>query len=145
MQAFDVAVSDKESVSEFIRVLDNSTASHLAGSKPNPYGDLERFPVKVEAIEPLITWPDLIKLDVEGHETKVLLATEREHWLRTDALVEVENKGNAAAIYQHFTALGVKLFSQKTNWQPVRNIDDMPESYHDGTLFVTCRSEMPWL
>lgn len=145
VQAVNAAVSSKEGEMEFIRVLGNTTASHLAGSKPNPYGDLERFPVKVEAIKPLITWADLIKLDVEGHEKEVLLATNREHWLTTDALVEVENEDNAASIYSHFTALGLQLFSQKTNWQLVRDVEDMPTSYREGTLFVTSKGEMPWL
>jgi len=144
VQAFNTAVSSKAGEMEFVRVLGNTTASHLAGSKTNSYGDLERFPVKVEAIEPLITWPDLIKLDVEGHEKEILLTTNRDHWLDTDALVEVENKSNAISIYEYFTTLRVKLFSQKTNWQLVRDVDDMPNSYHEGTLFVTCKSEMPW-
>ena len=144
VEPFNAAVSSKTGVMEFVRVLGNTTASHLAGSKPNPYGDLERFPVKVEAIEPLITWADLIKLDVEGHEKEVLLATNRDHWLDTDALVEVENEGNAASIYRHFTGLGVQLFSQKTNWQLVRDVDDMPTTYREGTIFLTCKSEMPW-
>ena len=144
VEPFNAAVSSKAGVMEFVRMLGNTTASHLAGSKPNPYGDLERFPVKVEAIEPLITWADLIKLDVEGHEKEVLLATNRDHWLDTDALVEVENEGNAASIYRHFTGLGVQLFSQKTNWQLVRDVDDMPTTYREGTIFLTCKSEMPW-
>jgi FkbM family methyltransferase len=144
VQAFNTAVSSQAGEMEFVRVLDNTTGSHLAGSKPNPYGELERFPVKVEAFEPLINWADLIKLDIEGHEKIVLLSTKREHWLKTDALVEIENAGNAAAVYEHFNTVGVKLFSQKTNWRLVRNIDDMPTSYHEGTLFVTCKSKMPW-
>ena len=144
VQAFNKAVSREAGEMEFVRVLGNTTGSHLAGSKPNPYGDLERFPVKVEAFEPLINWADLIKLDVEGHEKVVLLSTELKHWVKTDALVEIENAGNATDIYEHFSILGVKLFSQKTNWQQVRSLDDMPTSYHDGTLFVTCRDEMPW-
>jgi FkbM family methyltransferase len=144
VQAFNAAVSSRAGELEFVRVLGNLTASHLAGSKPNPYGDLERFPVRVEAIEPLISWADLIKLDVEGHEKEVLLATNREQWLSTDALVEIENESNAASVYEHFTTLGVRLFSQKTNWQLVRDVDDMPTSYRQGTLFITCKSEMPW-
>jgi len=144
VQAVNAAVSSKAGAMEFVRVLGNTTGSHLAGSKSNPYGDLERFPVKVEAIEPLITWADLIKLDAEGHEKEILLATKRDHWLSTDALIEVENKSNAAAIFEHFAALGVQLFSQKTNWQPVRNVGDVPTGYREGTLFATCKSEMPW-
>ena len=145
VQPFNAAVSSQAGEMEFVRVLGNTTASHLAGSKPNPYGDLEKFPVKVEAFEPLIVWADLIKLDVEGHEKVVLLSTKRDQWLKTDALVEIENKDNATAVYEHLTAMGVNLFSQKTGWRQVRNLDDMPTSYHEGTLFVTCKKEMPWL
>jgi FkbM family methyltransferase len=144
VQPVNAAVSSQAGEMEFVRVLGNTTASHLAGSKPNAYGDLEKFPVKVEAFEPLIAWADLVKLDIEGHEKTVLLSTGREHWLKTDALVEIENAGNAAAVYKHFNTLGVNLFSQKTNWQQVRDMDDMPTSYHEGTLFVTCKNEMPW-
>lgn len=144
VQAFNAAVSSNAGVMEFVRVLGNTTGSHLAGSKPHPYGDLERFPVKVEAIAPLIDWADLIKLDAEGHEKEILLSTNRDHWLNTDALVEVENENNAALLYKHFTALGVRLFSQKTNWGLVRDVGDMPAGYREGTLFVTCKSEMPW-
>ncbi len=144
VRAFNAAVSSKAGEMEFVRVLGNTTASHLAGSKANPYGDLERFAVKVEGIEPLVTWADLIKIDVEGHEKEIFLATNRDHWLSTDALVEIENESNAGSIYEHFTALEVRLFSQKTNWQIVCGVDDMPTSYREGTLFVTCKSEMPW-
>ncbi len=144
VRAFNAAVSNRTGIMEFVKVLGNTTGSHLAGSKPNPYGNLERFPVHVEAIEPLIAWADLIKLDAEGHEKEILLATNRNHWLSTDALVEVENQSNAVMLYEHFRALGVGLFSQRTNWQMVHNVDDMPTSYHEGTLFVSCKNEMPW-
>ena len=144
VQAFNAAVSSKTGVMEFVRVLGNTTGSHLAGAKPHPYGDLERFPVNVEAIAPLITWADLIKLDAEGHEKDILLATQSAQWLHTDAFVEVGNKGNAAAIYEHFTTLGVQLFSQKIGWQHVQHIDAMPESYREGALFITCKKEVPW-
>jgi FkbM family methyltransferase len=144
VEAVNAAVSSRRGVMEFVRVLGNTTGSHLAGSKENPYGDLERFPVAVEAVEPLIEWADLIKLDAEGHEKEILLATRREHWEKTDALVEVGCAGNAAAIYAHFEKLGARLFAQKINWRQVRDPADMPASYRDGTLFVTCKDEMPW-
>ena len=138
------AVSSQSGEMEFVRVLGNTTGSHLAGSKPNPYGELERFPVKVEAFGPLIDWADLIKLDVEGHEKIVLLSTNREQWLRTDALVEIENESNAAAVYEHFQNLGINLFSQKTDWQLVRTPNDMPAGYREGTLFISAKNKMPW-
>lgn len=144
VQTFEVAVSSKDGVMEFIRVLGNTTGSHIAGSKANPYGELERFPVKVAAIEPIIRGADLMKLDVEGHESVVLLATRSQDWLKMDALVEVGNVNNARDIYNHFNFLGINLFAQKINWQRVANIEEMPTSYHDGSLFISSKSEMPW-
>jgi FkbM family methyltransferase len=41
------AVSKEEGELEFVQVLGNTTGSQFAGSKPNPYGPLERFPVMV--------------------------------------------------------------------------------------------------
>ena len=144
VRSFNMAVSNQDGEMEFVRVLGNTTGSHLAGAKLNPYGKLERFPVRLEPFGKIMQGTDLIKLDIEGHEREVLLHTTSGDWEATDALVEIENAGNAAAIYEHFSALGVKLFSQKRNWQEVRNVNDMPTSYREGTLFVSMKSEMPW-
>jgi len=145
VRAYNEAVSNRSGIAEFVRVLGNTPSSHIAGSRLNPYGELKRFSVKVENIESLINWADLIKLDAEGHEREILLATHREHWLNTDALVEVGSKDNAVSIFKHFKALRIKLFSQKNNWKQVCDIDDVPTSYREGTLFVTSKDRMPWI
>lgn len=144
IESHNKAVSDNEGEMEFVRVLGNTTGSHLAGSKQNPYGQLERYPVKMESILGIINWADLIKLDAEGHEKQIILATKHEHWMNTDALIEVENSNNAIAIYSHFNKIGVNLFSQKNGWQKVTRIEDIPTSYKEGTLFASCKNEMPW-
>jgi|SRR3989339_697680 len=144
VQAFNEAVSDRSGEMEFTRVLGNTTSSHLSGSKANPYGDLEKFPVRVEAVNNLIGWADLIKLDAEGHEKEILKSTKRSDWINTDALIEVENGNNAEVIYEHFKKIDVRLFSQKKNWREVEKLEDVPTSYREGTLFLTCKSEMPW-
>lgn len=43
-----------------------------------------------------------------------------------------------------FSALGVGMFAQKINWQPVQKLSDVPASYHDGTLFISSKDRMPW-
>ena len=63
-----MTVSDQEASTEFVRVKGNTTGSHLAGSKPNPYGELERFMVHVVPMVDAIQDCDLVKLDAEGHE-----------------------------------------------------------------------------
>lgn len=140
----NAAVSRRSGTLEFVRVLGNTTGSHLAGSKPSPYGELERFPVRVEAIGPLLAWADLVKLDVEGHEAEILLATEPEDWQEVDGVVEIGSPANARAVFDHFRACGVRMFAQKQGWSMVEQLSDMPTSYRDGSLFVTCREEMPW-
>ncbi len=144
VQPFNSAVSSKAGKAEFIRVLGNTTGSHLAGSKSNPYGKLDKFLVSTVGIGSIINWSDLIKLDAEGHEKEILLSTNRKNWLKTDALIEVESETNADLIYWHFKKLGINLFSQKNNWQRVKNIKDMPRGYKEGTLFLTSKNEMPW-
>lgn len=141
---FNAAVSSQDGQMEFIRVLGNTTGSHLAGSKSNPYGALEKFPVKVAGIGAIIDWADLIKMDAEGHEKEILPATTRAQWLKADAMIEVENKENAGIVFKHFNDLGINMFAQKLNWQPVKKVEDMPSGYKEGSLFVTAKNEMPW-
>lgn len=138
------AISNKSGHMEFIRVLGNTTGSHLAGAKKNEYGELEKFQVVVEDINQYINEMDLIKLDAEGHEKEILLSTKIEAWFNTDAFVEIENAENAKAIYNYFNDSPVNLFSQKRNWSKVESLDDMPASYHDGSLFISAKKQMPW-
>jgi FkbM family methyltransferase len=140
----NAAVSSTDGELEFIRVVGNTTGSHLAGSKANPYGELQRFPVPVHAIGPFLKRADLLKMDVEGHEKQIVLSTCREDWMNTDAMMEVQCPENAAALYEHFSKLKISMFSQKSGWQKVRALRDLPTSHREGSLFVTCGAEMPW-
>jgi FkbM family methyltransferase len=140
----NAAVSSGAGTLEFVRVLGNTTGSHLAGAKPSPYGELERFPVRVEAIGPLLEWADLVKMDVEGHEAEILLSTQRRHWVDTDGVVEIGSADNARRVFDHFRTLGVGMFAQKNGWRPVAALADVPASYRDGSLFISCKDEMPW-
>jgi len=86
----------------------------------------------------------LLKVDVEGHEKDILLATSKKDWLTTDAIVETGNERNAESIFSYFNKIEVNLFVQKINWQLVEKLEQMPTSYRDGSLFITCKDEMPW-
>lgn len=140
----NAAVSSKTGVMEFIRVLGNTTGSHIAGSKTNPYGKLEKFPVKVEAFKQIVKGVDLMKIDAEGHEREILLSTDAADWRKLDVMIEVQNIGNARTLFAHFKKMKVNLFAQKINWQQVKSVKDMPVGYKEGSLFITSKSEMPW-
>jgi len=137
------AVSNKTGEAEFTRVLGNTTSSHLSGSK-QPYGALERFPVKIYDIRSLIGWADLIKMDVEGHEDAILLATKRQDWEKTDAVLEIGSRENGEKIFHHLQREQIHAFAQKTGWKRVSSLEEMPSSYRDGSLFISTKSLMPW-
>lgn len=138
------AVSDKSGTLEFVRVLGNTTSSHLAGAKDNAYGELKKFPVTVEAIAEIMEVVDFVKMDAEGQEKIIILGTETKHWQNTDMIVEVGTEENAAAIYDHLKKIGVRAFAQKLGWAEVMSLDDMPTHYTQGSLFLTQKSKMFW-
>ena len=144
VQVYEDAISDKPGTLEFVRVLGNTTGSHLAGAKLNPYGQLERFPVNVLPIDSLMANADFIKLDAEGQEKIILLGTNAKQWETTDMMLEVGSTENALAIFNHLTALGVNMFSQKLNWEKVISLEGVPVSYKEGSLFISKKSKMPW-
>jgi len=136
VSTFNAAVSSVASTKEFVRVLGNTTGSHLAGSKKDPYGKLERFLVETQSIVKIMRWADLIKIDAEGHEKDIILATKPVDWQGKDAMVEVQNKENAKAIFDHFKNSSIGLFAQKKEWAKVVTEDEMPNGYKEGSLLI---------
>jgi FkbM family methyltransferase len=144
VESIQAAVSVADGTAEFLRLHGNRTGSHLAGAKANPYGEIERFNVELKAFKPILERSDLLKIDVEGHEAKLILSTERADWAKTDAVMEIGSVENAAEVYAHLHGLGVNMFSQKLGWQQVRGLSDVPTSHREGSLFVTLKDAMPW-
>jgi len=140
----EAAVSDRDGETEFVRVKGNTTGSHLAGAKANPYGDLDRFSVAVRNFPDAVAGADFVKVDAEGHEVVILRSLPAERWQSLDAMVEVGTAENARALFQHFQSLPVSLFAQKIGWGRVVRLDDMPTSHREGSLFITAKAEMPW-
>ncbi|HAF94604.1 MAG: hypothetical protein A2X34_10710 [Elusimicrobia bacterium GWC2_51_8] len=144
IKTYNMAVSDKDGAVDFIRVLGNTTGSHIAGAKPNPYGKLEKVSVKTRAFKKILKGFDLVKMDVEGFEKTLIVSTGRGDWKDTDALVSVHDAENAQVLFKHFNNLGINLFSQKIGWRKAVRVNDMPMNHHEGSLFVSARQEMAW-
>jgi len=143
VQTFQAAVSTVDGQKEFVRVLGNTTGSHLSGAK-HSYGEREIFEVKVLAIAPLLEWATLAKIDAEGHEKDLLLAAKRSDFEHLDVIMEVGSATNAEAIFNHLSVLGVGMYPQKLGWQPADSALDLPISHRDGSLFLSARGKMPW-
>lgn len=138
------AVATESGKLEFVRVLGNTTGSHLAGSKAHVYGDVERFEVDCHDFNSIIKGVDFIKMDVEGQEKKILTSTTAEQWKTVDMMCEIGSPENAEAVFEHFQKIGVNTFAQKIGWCKVESLENMPVSYRDGSLFVSAKAEMPW-
>lgn len=100
--------------------------------------------MKVLSFAELIKGIDFVKLDVEGHEKVILTSTTAEQWRTLDMMAEIGSEDNARAIFDHFATIGVNMFAQKSSWKKVERLEEMPTSYHDGSLFISSRTEMPW-
>lgn len=140
----NAAVSLEDGDAEFVRVLGNTTGSHLKGAKDNAYGPLEHFTVKLSGAAPHLQWADLAKIDIEGHEAALLTGLPTSIWKDTDAIVEIGTADNAAVVFDYFNGSGVNLFSQKLGWSNVTDVAGMPSSHREGSLFISAKDRMPW-
>ncbi len=143
VQVIQAAVSDQPGEAEFVRVLGNTTGSHLAGAKANPYGELERFAVPLVPLADIIEWADLIKIDAEGHEANMVLSTTTDQWKKVDVMLEIGSTDNANAIFAHCER--VALASSRKSWggrAPARR-HYFPHSYKEGSAFITCKTAVP--
>ncbi len=145
IQCNNMAVASEDGDMEFVRVLGNTTGSHIAGAKPDPYGKLERISVKTKSFRSILSGGyDFVKMDVEGYEKVIVRMTNKNDWKNIDGVLSVHDKDNASVLFEHFKGLGINLFSQKNNWHTVSKLKDMPMSHHEGSLFVTAKEKMSW-
>jgi FkbM family methyltransferase len=144
VELLQAAVSDRDGEMEFVRVKGNTTGSHLAGAKANPYGDLERFAVRVQAAVSALEGCDFAKIDAEGHEPTILKALPAHYWDGLDVMVEIGTPLNADIVFQHFDAMNVGMFPQKLNWTRAQRAEDLPTSHREGSLFISRKVAAPW-
>ena len=138
------AISDKSDTLDFIRVLGNTTGSHLAGAKEDPYGELETFSVETSDINTVLLNNDFVKMDIEGQEATAILSTKKDTWANVEMILEVGTEKNAKIIFEYLNEINVNMFSQKTGWNKVSDLADVPTSYKEGSLFLSVADEMSW-
>jgi FkbM family methyltransferase len=142
----EAAVSSEDGELEFLRILGNTTGSHLAGSKPgDPYGEVDRFKVKTVAFNSIMNQGfDLVKMDVEGHEAQLLESLDLSYLQRTDIMLEVGSTQNAERIFKVMSKTNISMYAQKLNWGAVLSLEDMPTSHREGSLFISIKDCVPW-
>lgn len=131
---------------KFYRVLQNRTGSHVVGSRVSlPYGGYEELIVTGKSYLNLLSENyDLVKIDVEGLEAKLICSVDLQNFPSTSYLVEVGNQNNAKKIWDHIKSCKFNAFSQKNNWNKVYSLSEIPFHHSEGTLFITSDAEMNW-
>ena len=138
------AISDKSDTVEFIRVLGNTTGSHLAGAKEDPYGELETFTVETSDINAVLLNNDFVKMDIEGQEATAILSTKKDTWANVEMILEVGTEKNAKIIFEYLNEINVNMFSKKNGWNKVSDLADVPTSYKEVSLFLSVADKMSW-
>jgi FkbM family methyltransferase len=144
VQVHEAAVTPRGGATRFVRVVGNTTGSHVAGAKENPYGDLEYLEVQSVPVSNAITDADLIKMDVEGLEADLIAALNERDLRDVDVICEVGSRSNAEAIWRHFAGTSIRMYPQNLGWRRATSVADLPVSYHEGSLFLSARDRMPW-
>ena len=80
---------------------------------------------------------DLIKMDIEGSEADVLSAFDPGLYEKTDIIAEISTEKTRVLLWDFFKKLGLKVYSQKTGWRLVNEIEDLPTSHRQGSIFIS--------
>lgn len=137
------AVSDTNGIFNFVRVEQNTTASHLMGAK-NSYGKRKVYTVKTVKIQEFFKKSDLVKIDAEGHEPVLIKSLNKSDWKKTDAIIEIGSSKNRKEIFNYCKKSKLNIFSQKRCWKKAKRLCDIPASHHEGSAFISLKKTMPW-
>jgi FkbM family methyltransferase len=140
------AISDKRGTMDYIRILGNTTGSHLLGSKEEVYGPTEIVSVEVDDILEVLSQGnfDFVKMDVEGHEVVLLNRITTQSITSTDIMLEIGSEKNANAIFSILSDKKIPAYAQKINWARVEKLQDMPSHHTHGSLFLSMQGPPNW-
>ena len=140
------AISDKRGTMDYIRILGNTTGSHLLGSKEEVYGPTEIFSTEVDDILEVLSQGnfDFVKMDVEGHEVVLLNRITTQSITSTDIMLEIGSEKNANAIFSILSDKKIPAYAQKKNWAPVEKLQDLPSHHTHGSLFLSMQGPPNW-
>ena len=140
------AISDKRGTMEYIRILGNTTGSHLLGSKEEVYGPTEIVSVEVDDILEVLNQGkfDFVKMDVEGHEVVLLNRITAQAIATTDIMLEIGSEKNANEIFATLSEKKIPAYAQKINWGRVEKLEDLPSHHTHGSLFLSMQGPPNW-
>lgn len=136
------AISDTSGELKFLRVKGNLSASHIAGSR-SYYGEVDKIKVHAITFTDVGLLPDLMKMNIEGHEATVLRSIPLPAWRKFDCFVALHSEEIRDSVFSHFDKTDVNIFSQKIGWEKPSVAKDCSLE-KQGYIFLSMRQEMPW-
>ena len=135
----NVAASNFDGKANFVRVVDNTTGSHIEGNKINVYGPTETLKVQVSRFSNFIsdTGRTFAKVDIEGAEVDALIDLSNDTWERFDCVVEITDTNSAKLIFAMAESRNLKVYSQKTSWSIARKYEDLPQRWDEGSVLIS--------
>jgi len=150
VKLYQKAVSNISSVTKFISVKGNTTASHIAGAR-DYYGDVDKITVNTMAFNEIGLYPDLMKINIEGHEAVVLTNIPLSKWENLDCFVALHDNNIRNEVFDFFKDTNINLFSQKIGWRKANKANDLSletigseSKEKDGYVFVSAKKNMIW-
>lgn len=131
----NLAIFDKSTKLKFTRVINNLTGSHISTEKKS-YGKKNYITVKTQDIRSIIKNFDLIKMDIESAEARVLIALKKLDFKKKIFIIEIGNKNNAKKIFYFLKKKKINFFSQKNNFKKIKIFKQMPQCHQDGALII---------
>ena len=130
------AVYNSNGSKNLYRVIDNPYANYIEGEKKG-YGKLKKIKIKTIDIKKIINKYDLVKIDAEGSEAKIITRLKKNIFLKTDFIVEISGNKNAKKILSHCNKYKINIFSHKNNWKKVNKLMQMPKHSTEGLIIIS--------
>ena len=143
VHAINKGLSDKKEVVSFRRVIGNETANHIEGQREY-HGESELCSIETITFSDIEILPDLMKINIEGHEKTLVPSIPKEVWEHCDVFMELHGKDCAKIVFEYINSLGINIFSQKINWNRVKCIEEMAFDHLEGYIFISSKDKMLW-
>lgn len=138
IKIFKKAISVDNKNQTIIILTKNTTATHLSIAHRSKYGKIKKEVVKCDAIKKISKKADLIKLDVEGLESKLIKKINFKNNF-SSIVLEVHNYKNSKEIFNYLSnKSNVSIYKLKNSkLKKIKLFKEMPKSTKEGSLFIT--------
>jgi len=134
------AVAEKAGKKDFLIMLRNTTANNLSDAKRNRYGKIIRKKVFCEDINKVNLKADLVKIDVEGFEGKLIEAINfrQNNNENADFIIEIHNEYNSKKIFNKFNKSKMyNIFLLKNKkLKKISKYEQFPKKSYEGHLYI---------